>query len=63
MNGLGFITFTFVAVFIFLGLPLLADSLLDWVKEHARAMRIAGKLALVVAMAGWLGIVLALVTR
>lgn len=63
MNGLEFITFSFVALFIFLGIPLLADSLLGWIKENARAMRIAGKLALVVAVAGWLGIVLALVTR
>lgn len=63
MNGLGFITFCFVAVFLFLGLPLLADSLLDWVKANARVMRLAGEIALVVAIAGWLGVVLALAVR
>jgi len=63
MSELGFITFCFVTVFLFLGLPLLADGLLDWVKANARAVRLAGEIALVVAIAGWFGVVLALAVR
>jgi hypothetical protein len=63
MAGLEFVTFTVVALFIFLGLPLLADSLLDWVKENARAVRLAGEIALVVAIAGWFSVILALAVR